>query len=182
MAKEARAAAATSNGRPKPKGWVDPVGLLSEFLQAFDLDRARTKLPKLPHLPDAKFEASQSRLKKLWLNGLPQDADSTARHSHEVEAVADVVAVLLENARTMLELPPGAKRNSLQRAIVTLWNTTLESREVVTLPTLCEMCGLPVLRRRTQKKDDTPIYPTVCDDTCQNARTKRRKRESAQKA
>jgi hypothetical protein len=70
----------------------------------------------------------------------------------------------------------------VQRAIVTLWNTTLEKREIVTLPTLCEMCGLPVLRRRTQKKDGTAIYPKVCDDTCQNARTKRNKRESAKKA
>lgn len=174
------------NMRPKPKGWVDPIDLLTAFLQAFDLDRARKKLkPKLAKLPrsaDPKFDKELARLKKLSLNGLPGDADSTERHALEVEGVADVVAVLLENARSMLELPPSTRRNDLQRAIVTLWNATLVRRQIVSLPTLCEMCGLPVLRRRTQKKEGTAVYPTVCDDTCQNARTKRNKRESARKA
>ena len=84
------------NMRPKPKGWVDPIDLLTAFLQAFDLDRARKKLkPKLAKLPrsaDPKFDKELARLKKLSLNGLPGDADSTERHALEVEGVADVPA------------------------------------------------------------------------------------------
>ncbi len=164
--------------RPK----TDPFELLAKFLQAFDLDRAREKLTNLPLTPDPKYDKEIDRIRKLAENGMPEDAGSSERHAREVEAMADVLVELLKNARNMLELPPGKKRNELQRAIVKLWNDSLTEQGIVSLPTLCEMCGLPVLRRRTQKIDGIATYPIVCDEACQNARAKRRKRETAKNA
>jgi len=166
---------------PRPRGWLDPDELLQKFLAAFGMERARSALPRPPTEQNSEFDVEWTRIKKLALNGLCDEAEYLKRYRSEIVSVTDVLAVLLDNVRTMLEMVSGREHDALKRAIVSLWNDTIAFRRIVSLPPLCEICGLPVLARRTSKKDGEVMIVTVCSDGCQNARTQRRKRETARK-
>lgn len=149
---------------------------LREFLTAFGLERAQ----ELALTPDTK------PLTKPQLSGAPESPEVRADLWRvELEAVLPVVERLLPRVRTIRAKLGGPTlpdqevldwyRAERQR-IVQEWNAAIYDEGWKDVPPLCDVCGMPVLRRGGEQLPSGDYeLSTICGDKC---RATRRKRES----
>ncbi len=161
-------AAAASHSRARCEA------LLAELLALFRLNEARAVLERVTDERKAKRMRARARGNAP---ALPDDYQ--ARHVVELLAAGGVLDRLVTEARALRLGPllaPNDYRDRWQR-IVDAWNRAIERNDWVTLPPLCEVCGLPVLLRGGDRRGRTVELSVTCSQKCSNARKVRRWRK-----
>jgi hypothetical protein len=150
--------------------------MLAELLSAYGLGDAQRRLH------EAKGdEASATRKRERARSGAPSDpAEYQALRRRELEAARPQLAVLVPQVRELRgRLPRPGDRAYRERwtAIRDAWNAAVYNAGWLTLPPLCEVCGLPVLMRAPERQGQRVELSTVCSPGCQNQRKVARHRQ-----
>ena len=144
---------------PRASGWRDPRDLLHDLLNAFGL-------PKAPGPP-----VPSKATPRLLGNAPSEGSEYLGRFCAEVEAASPLLQDLLGRLDGIpTRRIPSAKERKALRAICKHWNARLVRQGWWTLPPLCEMCGLPVIRRGVEQTKRGPQLSTVCSESCRRAR------------
>ncbi len=158
------------NGGEQPKrsvrgrkvGETTADELLRKLLMSFGLDSA----PLVGVRDDKRLRRS--------LSG--ESTDSVARvrrYREEVEQARPVVTDLLRRLDALRQaprLPSPAEYAATFHAIHKEWNRVVYDAEWLSLPTLCESCGIPVLLRAPERNGGSVDVSTVCSEVCRNRR------------
>ncbi|MCA8978421.1 MAG: hypothetical protein KDC14_00230 [Planctomycetes bacterium] len=137
--------------------------LLAALLSAYELHDA----------PRVGGQDVTDRMRRGALAGLPEDPaerlDAYQRELVEALPVLEQVSAMLAKLRGPVLLKPAAYREAWRHAIE-LWNAALYEHGWLTLPPLCDVCGVPVLLRGVERQGDRVELSTVCSERCRNAR------------
>jgi hypothetical protein len=144
--------------RPRPVGWTSKRDQLRDLLRrvliAFDLKGAQV---------DLGLVSTQRRT--FAQAGVPEGREYLRRYNVELRLARDTLRGLLLRVEELrgptLQRPN--EYSALWHGIIEDWNTAVLDGPWLTLPTLCEACGRPVLLRGTGRGPSLS-----CSDGCRH--------------
>ena len=159
--------------QPLPIGWRDPRDLLSELLS---LSVQLEPISVHPTTPDEHKVCAR----KVQLATLPEENDPVKRGKRwrrEIAEAAPILGNLVDRIRRLTSLPllPPAQYRAEWQGVIDAWNKEITENDWRSLPPLCEVCGKPVFRRKSERiASENYELSTVCSDSCRLRRKRRR--------